>query len=79
MRKRFLDSLRAQFSPGEVPETHQPLGEKTEEELLEDIVRDLDKLGVLPMIAARYQQSCLTVGPQSDERRQLPGRNGEST
>ena len=55
-------------------ETHQQLGEKTEEELLEDIVRDLDKLGVLPMIAARYEQSCLTLGPQSDERRQLPGR-----
>jgi hypothetical protein len=54
-------------------ETHQQLGEKTEEELLEDIVRDLDKLGVLPMIAAKYEQSCITLGPQSNQRRQLPG------
>jgi hypothetical protein len=55
-------------------ETPEQFPKKTEEELLEDIVRDLDELGVLPMIAAKYEQSCLTLGPQSDERRQLPGR-----
>jgi len=55
-------------------ETPEQFPKKTEDELLEDIVRDLDKLGVLPMIAARYEQSCLALGPQSDERRQLPGR-----
>jgi len=54
-------------------ETPEQFPKKTEDELLEDIVRDLDELGVLPIIAARYEQSCLTLGPQSDERRQLPG------
>jgi hypothetical protein len=57
-----------------LPYMRRPDGPPSEDWNAEDIVRGLDDLGVLPMIAARYEQSCLTLGPQSDERRQLPGR-----
>jgi hypothetical protein len=48
----------------ETPEQAQ-FADMTADELREDILRNMEKLGLIPMAAVGHEQSCLTRGSQN--------------
>jgi hypothetical protein len=54
-------------------ETPEQFADMTADELREDILRNMEKLGLIPMAAVGHEQSCLTRGSQN--RVKLAGEN----